>query len=389
MHRGPVHLEAELLGLHRDRGAARHLRDEEPRAVAHGLRRDVLVGVLGAGDRRYVQSRLVREGRRPDVRRLRVHRPVEHLGDVVADGGEPLEAPLGEAAHAEFQLEVGDHRREVGVAGALAEAVERALHVAGAREHRRHRVGHRATRVVVAVDADQRVAAHVGAHVGDDLAHLVGQRPAVGVAQHDVRRPRHHRGLEHAHGVLAVALPPVEEVLEVHQDPPTLTGQVPHRVVDHRDALVQRGLQRLAHVVVPTLGDDAHVLGAGGEQPCERRVLVHAAGGAARGAERDEPRRPEPQVRAGAREELVVLRVGPGPAALDEVHAEAVELLGDAQLVLHAGRDALDLHAVAQRRVEDLDELAPQRVSRRTHTNPCTCPPGPAPRAHTSTRSRA
>jgi hypothetical protein len=37
------------------------------------------------------------------------------------------------------------------------------------------------------------------------------------------------------------------------------------------------------------------------------------------------------------------------------VHAEVVELLGDAQLVVDGERDPLDLGAVAQRRVEDFD----------------------------------
>ena len=56
-------------------------------------------------------------------------------------------------------------------------------------------------------------------------------------------------------------------------------------------------------------------------------------------------------------EELDVLGVGARPAALDEVDAEDVELLGDAQLVLDGGGDAFDLEAVAKRGVEDLDRL--------------------------------
>ena len=69
-------------------------------------------------------------------------------------------------------------------------------------------------------------------------------------------------------------------------------------------------------------------------------------------------------------EELVVLRVGAGPAGLDEVDAEPVELLGDAQLVVDGERDALELAAVAQRRVVDLD-LRGQRVAsaHRTYSN--------------------
>ena len=54
-------------------------------------------------------------------------------------------------------------------------------------------------------------------------------------------------------------------------------------------------------------------------------------------------------------EELDVLGVGARPSAFDELHAERVELLGDAELVLDRRGDALHLEAVAQGGVEDLD----------------------------------
>ena len=76
------------------------------------------------------------------------------------------------------------------------------------------------------------------------------------------------------------------------------------------------------------------------------------------------------QLAAGPGEELDVLRVGARPAAFDVVHAEEVELLGDAQLVLHCRRDTLDLEAVAERGVEHLNRLnhdvAPVRPAPRT-----------------------
>ena len=76
----------------------------------------------------------------------------------------------------------------------------------------------------------------------------------------------------------------------------------------------------------------------------------------------------------GAGEELDVLGVGARPAALDEVDAEDVELLGDAQLVLDRGRDALDLEAVAQGGVEDLDRWPLWRVR---HCSPPLLPDRP------------
>ena len=96
-------------------------------------------------------------------------------------------------------------------------------------------------------------------------------------------------------------------------------------------------------------------------------------------AERDERARVERELRRRAPEELVVLRVRAGPAGLDVVDAEPVELLGDAQLVVDGERDALELRAVAQRRVVDLDPGRPARVTYagsvvngHARTSPCT-----------------
>ena len=209
----------------------------------------------------------------------------------------------------------------------------------------------------MAVDADDHVGADVAVHVGDDRLDLVRQRAAVGVAQHHVAGALHHGGLERTQRELGVVLVAVEEVLHVDHHLPAGAVQEGHRVGDHRLALVQRGLQRLEHVVVPALGDDAHRRGVGVEQVAQRGVVVDLAARPAGAAERHHRRRGELQLRGGASEELDVLRVGAGPAALDEVHAEVVELLGDAQLVVDRGRHALHLQAVAQRRVEDLDQI--------------------------------
>ena len=88
----------------------------------------------------------------------------------------------------------------------------------------------------------------------------------------------------------------------------------------------------------------------------------------------------EVELAPGASEELDVLGVRSRPATLDEADAEAVELLGDAQLVLDGGADALDLQAVAQRGVEHLDE-APLVRCRHDRLRKSKEPPGWAARA--------
>ena len=74
-----------------------------------------------------------------------------------------------------------------------------------------------------------------------------------------------------------------------------------------------------------------------------------------------------------AAEHLVVLRVRARPAGFDEVDAEPVELLGDAQLVVDGERDALELRAVAQRRVVDLDSCLVARCAARGHVAGARC----------------
>ena len=254
-------------------------------------------------------------------------------------------------------MQVRDDGGEVAVAGALAQAVQGALHVAGAGQHGGHRVGDGAAGVVVAVDADGGVVAHHPLHVGHDLGHLVRQRAAIGVAEHQVARSVHDGGLDGSQRELGVVLVPVEEVLEVDEHSATVAVQELHRVGDHRRTLVERGLQCLEHVIVPALGDDAHGRGLCIEQVAQRGVVVDLAARPARAAEGDHRRRGEVQFGERALEELDVLGVGTRPPTLDEVHAEVVELLGDAQLVVDRGRHALHLEAVAQRGVEDFDEF--------------------------------
>ena len=120
-------------------------------------------------------------------------------------------------AHLEGQ--VGDHGAQVGVAAPLAQAVDRALDLAGPGPDRGQAVGHCAVGVVVGVDAD-RQRAKLPAHGLGDLKDLVGQPAAVGVAQGQDVRPGIGRGLQDLHGVLRIGLVPIEEVLGVEDRPP-------------------------------------------------------------------------------------------------------------------------------------------------------------------------
>ena len=89
-----------------------------------------------------------------------------------------------------------DDGEQVGVARPFAVAVRGALDVRRARLYRGHRVGDRAARVVLAVDAEPEAGAR--GHLRHDLGQAQRQHAAVGVAQHRDVGARGDRGVQHA-----------------------------------------------------------------------------------------------------------------------------------------------------------------------------------------------
>ena len=145
--------------------------------------------VLASAARRRRACRPCGRRRAAHVGLVGVGSDVEDLVDEVGGLGEPRELLVARAPVAHLQLQVGDDRDQVGVAGALAEAVDRALHLARADLDGRERVGDGALGVVVAVDAERERQAARRARPRRRRADLRRQRAAVGVAQHDRSAP--------------------------------------------------------------------------------------------------------------------------------------------------------------------------------------------------------
>ncbi len=311
----------------------------------------------------------MRERRAADEGGLRVERHVHELGDVVGHRRESFEAVARDRLDPHLQREVGDDRREVAVPGAFAVPVDRPLHLHRATEHAGERVRDPTTGVVVQVHPDR------GVDVLDDrtdrVFDLVRERTAVGVAQHEAVGARERRSLEHPEAELGVRPVAVEEVLGIEEHGEAVGLEVLDRIGDHRDTFVERGLERFEHVVVPALPDDADGVGAGLDEVAQRVVGVDLALRSARRTERHESARREGELARRTTEELVVLRIGPGPTGLDVVDAEPVELLRDPQLVVDRERDPLELSAVTQRRVVNF-YLSGKVRHWRTPASPCS-----------------
>ncbi len=208
-----------------------------------------------------------------------------------------------------------DDRGEVGVAAALAEPVQGALDLADAGAHGGERIGDAIVGVVMDVDAEM-IAGDVLDHLADDRLDLLGQRAAIGVAQHDPAGAGLVGRLGAVDGVIGIGLVAVEEMLAVEQRLAPARDHGGHGLADALQVLLERDAERNVDVEIPGLGDEAdgaglrreHRLEAGivGDRP--PRPLGHAEGG-----ERRRLHRP----RLG--EQLGVGGIGAGITGLDIV----------------------------------------------------------------------
>ena len=252
-----------------------------------------------------------------------------------------------------LQLQVGDDREQVGVAHALADAVHGTLHLRGAGAHGRERVGHRATGVVVAVDAEG-LAREGSAGGRDDLLHFEGQRAAVGLAKIHRVSARLHSRLHAGQGIVAVRFEAVEVVLGIEHHMPASRLQVGHRLADHAQVLFERRLQRALHLGVPRLPDDSDHRRPARDEVGQPGILGSGDALLAGGTEGRDLGVLQIHNRHFA-EEGHVLGVRRREAALDVVDAELVETPHDGELVGQRERDALALLPIAQGGVVGVD----------------------------------
>jgi hypothetical protein len=352
-----VELQPRLARLLRRRPAPGQLGDDELACVADRLGRDVLERRGVGAHARDVHPALVGEGVAPDVGLAGVRRAVEQLVDDVRGRRERGQLLVGHDAVAELELQARDDRHEVRVAGALADAVHGRLHLPRARLDGGEGVGHAALGVVVAVDADPH--SGVGGddrrdHLGGGGTDLRGQGRAVGVAEHHRLGAGAGGRAQAGQRVAAVVAEAVEEVLGVVDHALALGDEERDRLGDHRQVLVARDAHDLLEVQPPRLADDRADGREGLGQRAQRRVLLGRHVAPARHPEGGDLGVGE--ALAGQQlEELEVLGVRAREAGLDEVDAELVQTVGDADLLAGRQRHPLPLHAVAQGRVVELD----------------------------------
>jgi len=195
-------------------------------------------------------------------------------------------------------------------------------------------------------------------HLTHDLEHPVRQHAAVGIAQDSDRCASTEGDLENAHAVIPVVRETIEEVLQVEEHTPVMLDEVAHGVGNHREVLFIRRPQRLRHVAHIRLGYQGDHRGLRIQKCLDLRIVLNRDARFTGRTERDKLRRLQVEFIARPGEELGVLRHGPGPTALDEAHAIAIQQPGNRQLVGHGVRDAFALGTIAQRGVVDVEAVA-------------------------------
>ena len=306
----------------------------------------MLVGFREARDGARMEAAFVRERRGARVGMVRGNGQVARFGYELGGPRKVAQVVGADAAEPHLELHVGDGGEQVGVAHALADAADGALDLQRARADGGKRVGHRTAGIVVTVNA-QLLAGKRARNDADYLLHLEGKRAAVRLAKIDGVGTGLACRADARERVVGIGLVAVEEVLGVEHDGEPVGLQIRDRVGDHAQVFLERGLQCARDLDIPCFPDDGRHRSAALDEVGEPLVLVGRRALLAGGPERGDARMGKRQLPHTA-EELDVLRVRRGETALDEIDAERVEPLHDAQLVVKRKRDTLALLAVAQ-----------------------------------------
>ncbi|OPZ93234.1 MAG: hypothetical protein BWY73_00421 [candidate division TA06 bacterium ADurb.Bin417] len=190
---------------------------------------------------------------------------------------------------------------------------------------------------------------HLDLEDGDDYQQVGVAAPFAQAVQGalDLDGPLGHRGYRVGHRQAAVV---------VGVDAQRPAGDFLHLGHGGADLVGQGATEHVPDMQVPGLAEEGDDFGLGRKQLVEVFILGRRHAVPAGAAEGGHPGPGEVEF-PDLPEEFLVLGVAAGPAALDEIEAELVQLAGELELVLEGEGDLLPLAAVPQGGVVNLDFL--------------------------------
>ena len=319
-------LDAKLVRLDGDIVLATQFADEHAGLVANLLRVDVLVAVDVFEDGVDVRAALMCEGALADKWLVRVGAQVGQFVDEVAEVGQVGKLLRRHEVVAHFELHVGDDANQVGVAAALAVAVDGALYVGTTVSDRLQRVCNASVAVVVGVDAEGDASGARQYLI--DCVHYLGYFPgecaAVGVTEDDAVGAAGNCPFEGSQRVFGVLLVAVEEMLGIVNHFASVAGEIGYGLANHAQILCGRRLKDVAHVQIPAFAEEGDNRRVGLKQQLNLLVVCRVSVPFAGRAEGCQTGVLQVQFASGAFEEFHIFGIGTGPAALNVVNAKLI-----------------------------------------------------------------
>ena len=300
-------VDSQALCLRSKRRLARKFAHEHSRCVADVSRIRVLVGFRKTRDGARVQAALVRERRSARIGMVRGNGQVARFGYELGGPREVAQVVGADAVEPHLELHVGNGGKQVGIAHALADAADGALHLQRTRTDSGKRIGHRTAGIVVTVNAQLLVGKRTR-NDADYLLHLEGKRAAVRLAKIDGVGAGLACRANARERVVGIGLIAIEEVLGVEHDDEPVSLQIRDRIGDHAKVFLERGLQRARDLGIPCFPHDGCHRSSALDEVGKALISVGRRALLAGGPERGDARMVKRHLLHAA-EELDVLRV--------------------------------------------------------------------------------
>ncbi|MNV41198.1 hypothetical protein D3C71_1328270 [compost metagenome] len=192
----------------------------------------------------------MRERGASDIRLIHRHVDIGDLADVAGRVGQLWQTLLRDAGIAHLKLQSRNDGAEVGVAAALAVAIDCALNLTGSRLNRAERVRYGQLAVVVGMDAEVGAGNPLrqGCH---NILDFMGQCAAVRIAHNEPIRARFACPSHNGCCILGIVLVAIKKMLGIKNDLKPLALQKGNGIADHGQILFQCSLQGGMHMEIP------------------------------------------------------------------------------------------------------------------------------------------
>src|SRR5690625_255216 len=312
----------------------------------------MLIGLLIFHDCTYMNTAFMSKCTLSNIRLLIVRDEIARFAHKRWRGGELRRSLIGDAVIVHFELQIWNHRTEIGISAPLPVTVDRSLNMDGASPDCGQCVGNCQFGVVMGMDPQR--SGGLLSYFRDNLRYFVRECSTIGVAEYQDISASFLCCLQGFDCVLRIVLITVKEVLCVVNDLFVVAFQIADRSGYQLKILLRPDLERLGYMEEPRFTENGNGRRLRLDECLEIRVVFGAVPVAA-GASKGHNFRMRKLVGFGLVKESHVFGVGTGPPALNVVNAELIQSFSNPELIFCRKRDFLSLGSVTKGCVEYLN----------------------------------